>query len=83
MRRVIFAAFIWVLAASLTLAAEPQPDEETRRATAIAEFTKKMRDANYPTFFDAAAVEFRVPADILKGVAFAETRWEHLTWPPG
>jgi hypothetical protein len=24
-----------------------------------------------------------VPADILKGVAFAETRWEQLQWPPG
>ena len=42
-----------------------------------------MRAANYPALFAAAAKEFNVPADILKGVAFAETRWEHLTWPPG
>jgi hypothetical protein len=84
MRRVVFAALVLVLAAGLVRAANgPKAEEETQRAAAIAEFTKKMRDANYPTLFDAAAVEFRVPADILKGIAFAETRWEHLTWPPG
>ena len=51
--------------------------------TPIAEFTAKVKAANYPALFEAAAKEFNVPADILKGVAFAETRWEHLTWPPG
>ncbi len=30
--------------------------------------------------FDAAGSEFNVPPDILKGIAFAETRWEHLQW---
>ena len=54
-----------------------------KREAAIAEFTAKMKAANYPALFDAAAKEFNVPADILKGVAFAETRWEQLTWPPG
>jgi len=83
MRRVAFAAFIWVLAASCLFGDNVSNNEEETRRAAIAEFSKKMRDANYPTLFDAAAVEFRVPADILKGVAFAETRWEHLTWPPG
>jgi len=84
MRRVLFAAFVSALAANLVRAADaPNGEDETQRAAAIAEFTKKMRDANYPTLFDAAAIEFRVPADILKGIAFAETRWEHLTWPPG
>jgi len=84
MRRVVFAALVLVLAALLVRAANgPKAEEETQRAAAIAEFTKKMRDANYQALFDAAAVEFRVPADILKGIAFAETRWEHLTWPPG
>lgn len=58
-------------------------DEDLKREQAIAEFTAKMKAANYPALFDAAAKEFNVPADILKGVAFAETRWEHLTWPPG
>ncbi len=33
--------------------------------------------------FDAAAVEFGVPSDVLKGVAFAETRWDQLTWAEG
>ena len=42
-----------------------------------------MKEADYPALFEKAAKEFNVPADILKGLAFAETRWEHLTWPPG
>jgi hypothetical protein len=57
--------------------------QDLKREAAIAEFTAKMKAANYPALFDAAAKEFNVPADILKGVAFAETRWEQLTWPPG
>ena len=64
--------------------AEAAPTEEdVKREQAIAEFTAKMKAANYPALFEAAAKEFNVPADILKGVAFAETRWEQLTWPPG
>src|ERR1039457_1322079 len=58
-------------------------EEDLKREAAIAEFTAKMKAANYPVLFDQAAQEFNVPADILKGVAFAETRWEQLTWPPG
>jgi hypothetical protein len=42
-----------------------------------------MKEANYPALFDKAAEEFKVPSDVLKGIAFTETRWEHLTWPPG
>lgn len=61
----------------------PQTDEDARREAAIAEFTRKMKAANYPALFEKAAREFNVPADILKGIAFAETRWEQLTWPPG
>ena len=57
--------------------------EDLKREAAIAAFTAKMTAANYPALFDQAAQEFNVPADILKGVAFAETRWEQLTWPPG
>ena len=60
-----------------------EKEQEASRAVAISEFAKKMRDANYPALFDSAATEFGVPVDILKGVAFAETRWDHLTWPPG
>jgi hypothetical protein len=37
----------------------------------------------YPALFESAAREFDVPADVLKGVAFAETRWSHLVWAPG
>jgi len=55
---------------------QPKNDEETRRAAAIAEFTRKMKEANYPALFAQAAQEFNVPVDILKGVAFAETRWD-------
>lgn len=58
-------------------------EEDARREAAIAEFTRKMKEANYPALFDKAAQEFNVPADVLKGIAFAETRWEQLTWPPG
>jgi hypothetical protein len=58
-------------------------EEDARREAAIAEFTQRMQASNYPALFQQAAQEFNVPADILKGVAFAETRWEHLTWPPG
>jgi hypothetical protein len=58
-------------------------EEDLQREAAIAEFTAKMKAANYPALFEKAAQEFNVPADILKGVAFAETRWEQLKWPPG
>lgn len=57
--------------------------QDAQREAAIAEFTRKMKEANYPALFDKAAQEFNVPPDVLKGIAFAETRWEHLTWPPG
>jgi hypothetical protein len=58
-------------------------DDDLRREAAIADFTRRMKEANYPTLFQKAAQEFNVPADLLEAVAFAETRWEHLTWPPG
>jgi hypothetical protein len=41
----------------------------------------KMEELN--TFFVAAAQEFQVPVDILKGIAFAETRLQHLVWASG
>ena len=64
-------------------AGPPETDEDSRRQAAIAEFSAKMKAANYPGLFELAAQEFGVPADILKGVAFAETRWDQLMWPPG
>src|SRR5689334_16621837 len=57
--------------------------QEAQREAAIADFTRRMKEANYPALFDKAAQEFKVPSDVLKGIAFAETRWEHLRWPPG
>ncbi|PWU09938.1 MAG: hypothetical protein C5B50_26445 [Verrucomicrobia bacterium] len=57
--------------------------EQLKREAAVAEFTQRMKTNNYPALFEKAAKEFKVPADILKGVAFAETRWEQLKWPPG
>ena len=61
----------------------PKTEEDLKREAEIAEFTRRMKEANYPALFEQAAKEFNVPADILKGVSFAETRWDHLTWPPG
>jgi hypothetical protein len=78
---VLILAFAAVKPARAAEAAKTE--EDLRREQAIAEFTAKMKAANYPALFEAAAKEFNVPADILKGVAFAETRWEHLKWPPG
>jgi hypothetical protein len=82
MAKFLFAVLSAFLAAA-ALAGPPQTEEDVRRDTAIAEFTARMKAANYPALFDKAAQEFGVPADILKGVSFAETRWDHLTWPPG
>lgn len=33
--------------------------------------------------FESAGSEFGVPPDVLRGIAFAETRWEHLQWADG
>lgn len=91
-RRVSCAARSFFIAGLLTVAALPcaaQTEDEARIAeqkrydAAIAEFTAKMKAANYPPLFEKAAAEFNVPPDILKGVAFTLTRWEHLQWPPG
>ena len=42
-----------------------------------------MQAANYPALFAEAAKEFNVPVEILQGISFAETRWEHFIWPEG
>ena len=67
----------------LNLSDSTSHDSDVRRENAIAAFRKCQQEANYPSLFEKAAQEFRVPADILEGIAFAETRWEHLTWPNG
>jgi N-acetyl-anhydromuramyl-L-alanine amidase AmpD len=33
--------------------------------------------------FESAGNEFNVPVEVLKGIAFAETRWQHLQWAEG
>ena len=33
--------------------------------------------------FESAAAEFNVPADVLKGISFAETRWFHVEYADG
>ena len=85
MKRLACVSLILAFAAvRLASAAETaKTEEDLRREAAIAEFTAKMKAANYPALFEQAAKEFNVPVDILKGVAFAETRWEQLTWPDG
>lgn len=83
-RTVCVCLLLTIGAVRIGKAAEPaQSAQDLKFEAAIADFTAKMKAANYPALFDAAAQEFNVPADILKGVAFAETRWEQLTWPPG
>lgn len=57
--------------------------QEAHREQAIADYTKKMQEANYPALFAKAAQEFNVPPDVLMSVSFAETRWTQLEWPPG
>jgi len=61
----------------------PKTPEDLARDASIAAFTKKMQEANYPALFAKAAKEFNVPVEILQGISFAETRWEHFIWPEG
>ncbi len=37
----------------------------------------------YDRYFEQAGAEFGVPADILRGISFAETRWTHMKWEEG
>jgi N-acetyl-anhydromuramyl-L-alanine amidase AmpD len=46
-------------------------------------FSQEPDRSAFNTLFNKAAQEFNVPADVLKGISFAETRWSHLTWPVG
>jgi|GEM_PF-322816 len=69
---------------SLVLADDPpKTPEDLAREAAIADFAKKQEAMNWPEKFDRIGKEMGVPGDLLAGVAFAETRWEHLTWPEG
>ena len=46
-------------------------------------FSQEPDRSVLPALFERAAKEFNVPADVLKGLAFAETRWSQLTWAEG
>ncbi len=39
--------------------------------------------SQFPQYFDQAGREFQVPPAVLKGIAFAETRWQPLVWSEG
>ncbi|HWF17969.1 MAG TPA: hypothetical protein VG754_01805 [Verrucomicrobiae bacterium] len=86
--RVFSCVLIGAILSSSTLragdsAADQSAAMEAQRQQAIADYTQKMKDANYPALFTKAAQEFNVPPDVLMGVSFAETRWTQLQWPPG
>ncbi|MCX6138874.1 MAG: Ig-like domain-containing protein [Ignavibacteriales bacterium] len=46
-------------------------------------YSQDAKREEYVPMFEQAAREFGVPADILKGIAFAETRWDQLMWADG
>jgi hypothetical protein len=82
----MFVRFVSVVLVALclfTALAQEKSPEQLAREEAIAEFTKKQQAANWPEKFGRIGNEMGVPPDVLAAVAFAETRWEHLTWPPG
>src|SRR5438874_638366 len=75
---------VLTLAGRLALADDPpKSPEDLQREAAIEEFTQREKSYNYPALFQKAGEEFGVPPKILEGLAFAETRWEQLKWPPG
>ncbi|MDB6024193.1 MAG: hypothetical protein JWM68_416 [Verrucomicrobiales bacterium] len=82
---IVCASVAAVLMAATTVRAEdpPKTTEDLEREALIEQFTQKMKDQNYPPMFEKAATEFGVPPKLLEGLAFAETRWEHMKWPPG
>lgn len=41
---------------------------------------QNIERSNYTQLFESAANEFGVPVNLLKGIAFEETRWQHLIW---
>ncbi|HZV36571.1 MAG TPA: hypothetical protein VFB72_18480 [Verrucomicrobiae bacterium] len=81
--RILLFAFVVTFLAGTICFANPSAEEDARREQAIADYTQKMQQANYPALFAKAAQEFNVPSDVLMAVSFAETRWTQLQWPPG
>jgi len=83
--RIIAVGLLISSLASFSVRADdpPKTPEDLQREAAIAEFAKKQEAMNWPEKFERIGKEMGVPGDILAGVAFAETRWEHLQWPEG
>jgi len=61
----------------------PLPTYDLNRQALIEQFTAQQEAANWPEKFERIGDEMGVPPDVLAAVAFTETRWEQLTWPPG
>ncbi len=79
----IVALFMGLTFSTAFAQQKPKTPEDFARDAAITQFTRKMEAANYPALFERAAREFNVPVEILEGVSFAQTRWDHLIWPEG
>jgi len=60
----------------------PSPEDQNRQVL-IDQFTVKQESLNWPEKFQRIGEEMDVPPDVLAAIAFTETRWEQLTWPPG
>jgi len=56
---------------------------DLNRQALIDQFTAQQEAANWPEKFLRIGNDMGVPPDVLAAVAFTETRWEQLTWPPG
>ena len=55
---------------------------DLNRQALIEQFTARQEAANWPEKFQRIGDEMGVPPDVLAAVAFTESRWEQLTWPP-
>ncbi len=65
MKRILLTLFL-IFVSYLRVDAQQKMHEEEREL--------------YNAYFDQAGSEFDVPADILRGLSFAETRWTHMRW---
>ena len=46
----------------------------------VATLSSSQEKGFLQSVFESAGSEFGVPPDVLRGISFAETRWEHLQW---
>jgi hypothetical protein len=65
------------------IGSNPTP-EQAERMQAMAKQFLKTREAKYHALFEKAGKEFNVPAEVLMGMAFVQTRWvQGKTQPAG